>query len=124
MPGISYSGGITLSCSVRNLDESIAWFKEVLGFEEVFKVPEAGWAEVTSPTEGVTIGLGQNEEVDGRGGTTPVFGVADIEEARADLEAKGVKFDGDTVEIPGLVKLATFFDPDGNSYMLSQSLGG
>ena len=124
MPGISYSGGITLSCSVRNLDESIAWFKEVLGFEEVFKVPEAGWAEVTSPTEGVTIGLGQNEEVDGRGGTTPVFGVADIEAARADLEAKGVKFDGDTVEMPGMVKLATFFDPDGNSYMFSQSLGG
>ena len=70
----------------------------------------------------MTIGLGQNEEVDGRGGTTPVFGVTDIEVARRDLEGKGVRFDGDSQEIPGMVKLATFFDPDGNSYMLSESL--
>ena len=122
MPGFTYDGAITLSCSVRNLDDSIGWFKEVLGFEEVFKVAEVGWAEVASPISGVTIGLGQNEEVDGRGGTTPVFGVTDIDAARAELESKGVPFDGDTQEIPGMVKLATFFDPDGNSYMLSQSL--
>jgi len=32
------------------------------------------------------------------------------------------EFDGDTIEIPELVKLATFFDPDGNSLMLYQSL--
>ena len=42
--------------------------------------------------------------------------------ARAELEAKGVRFDGDTVEVPGMVKLATFFDPDGNRYMFAQSL--
>ena len=33
-----------------------------------------------------------------------------------------VKFDGPTQEIPGLVKLATFYDPDGNNYMLNESL--
>jgi catechol 2,3-dioxygenase-like lactoylglutathione lyase family enzyme len=122
MTGFTYDGAITLSCSVRNLEDSIGWFKEVLGFEEVFKVPEVGWAEVASPVNGVTIGLGQNEEVDGRGGTTPVFGVTDIDAARVELEGKGVLFDGDTQVIPGMVKLATFFDLDGNSYMLSQSL--
>ena len=107
---------------MRDLDASVAWFKDTLGFEEVFKAPEVGWAEVASPTEGVSIGLGQNEEVDGRGGTTPVFGVKDIGAARAELESKGVRFDGETVEIPGMVKLATFFDPDGNSYMFAESL--
>ena len=121
MPNFDYQGDITLSCSVKDLDTSIAWFKDVLGFEEVFRAPEAGWAEITTPTEGVTIGLGQNEEVDGRGGTTPVFGVVDIAAAKAELEAKGVSFDGDIVDIPGMVKLATFFDPDGNSYMLAES---
>lgn len=118
----NYNGTITLASSVTNLDESLAWFKEMLGFEEIFRAPEAGWAEITTPAEGISIGLGQNEEVDGSGGTTPVFGVDDIEQARSELEGKGVRFDGETVEIPGLVKLATFFDPDGNSYMLSQSL--
>jgi catechol 2,3-dioxygenase-like lactoylglutathione lyase family enzyme len=119
-----YKGDITLSCSVTNLDESLAWFSEMLGFELVFRADEAGWAEVASPTADVTIGLGQNEAVNGGGGTTPVFGVVDIAAARAELEGKGVRFDGETVEIPGMVKLATFFDPDGNAYMFAESQAG
>jgi CreA protein len=48
--------------------------------------------------------------------------VLDIEAARKYLESKDVRFDGDTYEIEGMVKLCTFYDPDGNSYMLAQSL--
>ena len=118
----NYDGTITLACSVSNLDESLAWFSEVLGLEAVLNVPEAGWAEVATPVEGVTIGLGQNDEVDGSGGSTPVFGVVDVDQSRSELEAKNVRFDGETEEVPGMVRLATFFDPDGNSYMLAQSL--
>ena len=119
---IDYNGSITLSTSVSNIDESIDWFRNVLGFSEIFRAPEAGWAEITTPTEGVSIGLGQNEEVNGAGGATPVFGVKDIAAARAELQEKQVRFDGETIEIPGMVKLATFYDPDGNTYMLSESL--
>ncbi|MEM7217421.1 MAG: VOC family protein [Pseudomonadota bacterium] len=117
-----FKGDITLASSVTNLDESIAWFQEVLGLELLFRADEAGWAEMTTPTADVTLGLGVNETVSGAGGTTPVFGVVDIVAARTELEGKGVSFDGDTQTIPGLVKLATFFDPDGNSYMLAESL--
>ena len=119
---IEYDGTITLASSVKDIGSSIKWFKNVLGFEELFHATEAGWAEVSTPSENVSIGLGQTEEVDGKGGATPVFGVKDIIAARADLETKDVKFDGDIIEIPGLVKLATFFDPDGNTYMLAESL--
>ena len=117
-----YKGDITLASSVRNLDESIAWFQQMLGFELVFRADEAGWAEITTPNGDVTIGLGVAEEVQGAGGTTPVFGVNDIVSSRSELEDKGLTFDGETVEIPGMVKLATFFDPDGNAYMLAESL--
>ncbi len=119
---IKFDGTVTLATSVTDIDRSIQWFKDVLGFDEIFRAPEAGWAEITTPTEGVGIGLGQTEEVDGKGGTTPVFGVADIAAARAELESKDVRFDGGIIEIPGLVKLATFFDPDGNTYMLAESI--
>lgn len=123
MPGMNFNGTITLSSAVSDLEASLAWFKDVMGFDETFKVAEAGWAEVATPAEGVSIGLSQTDEpVDGDGGSTPVFGVDDIDAARGELEAKGVKFEGDTVELPGMVKLATFFDPDGNRYMLAQSL--
>lgn len=119
-----FNGTITLSTAVRDLGASIAWFQDTLGFEETFKVPEAGWAEVSTPAEGVTIGLNQGAEAPAGGGAMPVFGVTDIAAARAELEGKGVRFQGDTVELPGMVKLATFVDLDGNAYMLAQSLAG
>lgn len=119
MPKFTYEGTITLSSTVKNLDAAIAWFQEKLGFDEAFRAP--GWAEVATPVPGVTIGLAEGDEAPG-GGTTPVFGVADIDQARRELEAKGVPFEGETIELPGLVKLATFASPDGNRYMLAQSL--
>ena len=116
-----YDGAIALSTPVRDIDASLAWFADKLGFREVYKLAEAGWAEVATSAEGVTIGLNQGAEAAG-GGTTPVFGVRDIDAARAELEAKGVNFEGETIELPGMVKLATFVDPDGNRYMFAQSL--
>ena len=96
MPQFSYNGTITLSSSVKDLDASIAWFKEVLGFEEIFKVAEAGWAEVSTPADGVSIGLDQTDaDVEGAGGSIPVLGVVDIDAARAELEGKGVEFAGE-----------------------------
>jgi catechol 2,3-dioxygenase-like lactoylglutathione lyase family enzyme len=43
--------------------------------------------------------------------------VPDVAAARAELEAKGVTFDGDTVDT-GVCHMAFFKDPDGNSLML------
>ena len=73
-----YDGKITLSTPVSDLDASLAWFADKLGLEAMFKAPEAGWAEVSTPTEGVSIGLNQHGEGSG-GGTTPVLGVQDID---------------------------------------------
>ena len=77
---------------------------------------------MTSPTLGITIGLGQNEEADGAGGTTPVFGARDLDVARRAAEGKGVRFDDENVEIRGMVRLATFFDSDGNTDMFAPSV--
>jgi catechol 2,3-dioxygenase-like lactoylglutathione lyase family enzyme len=43
--------------------------------------------------------------------------VADVDAARAELEAKGVVFDGDTI-MTSVCKQAWFKDPDGNALML------
>ena len=43
--------------------------------------------------------------------------VPDVDAARAELEAKGVVFDGDTIETT-VCKQAWFTDPDGNRLML------
>jgi len=43
--------------------------------------------------------------------------VRDVDAARAELEAKGVQFDGETIET-SVCRQAWFKDPDGNSLML------
>jgi catechol 2,3-dioxygenase-like lactoylglutathione lyase family enzyme len=43
--------------------------------------------------------------------------VADVDAARGELEAKGVVFDGDTIET-SVCRQACFKDPDGNALML------
>ena len=43
--------------------------------------------------------------------------VADVDEARAELETKGVVFDGETLET-SVCRQAWFKDPDGNALML------
>ena len=43
--------------------------------------------------------------------------VPDVDAARAELEARGVQFDGETI-VTGVCKQAWFRDPDGNRLML------
>ena len=113
---IEYNGGLTLALSVSNLDAAVEWYQDTLGFELLYKVDEIGWCELQSSVEGVNVGLSQVEVLT-PGGTTPTFGVQDIDASKAVLEAKGVRIDGDIVDYPDMVRLLTFYDPDGNSLM-------
>ncbi|MBN8183764.1 VOC family protein [Roseibium aggregatum] len=121
MPLVSLDNTITLALSVRDRHASADWYAEKLGFELLYHMDEAGWSELATRTEGVTLGLGEQSEPT-PGNTVPVFGVADIAGARSALEEAGVKFDGATETIEGMVSTATFYDPDGNALMLAQDL--
>jgi predicted enzyme related to lactoylglutathione lyase len=48
--------------------------------------------------------------------------VKDIEAARTYLESEGVRFDGEISQVEDMVRLTTFYDPDGNALMLAQQL--
>ena len=115
-----YDRQVTIAVNVADLDRAIAWYRNALGFELLYKLDEYGWCEVATATEGVSIGLNQGEGP--KGGGSPFFGVSDIEAARRHLESAGARFEGDTTEIEGMVKLASFSDPDGNTYGLAQNL--
>ncbi|MCS6800036.1 MAG: VOC family protein [Myxococcota bacterium] len=121
---IGYDGGLTCSMHVTGLDRAIAWHRDVLGFRLRYRLDEMGWCELATPVHGVSVGLSRQPHVAPEGGATLVFGVRDIEVARRNLEARGVDFDGPTSTIEGMVRLATFRDPDGNILMLYQDLGG
>jgi len=108
-----------VSVNVSDYDRSLAWYRDVLGFEVSYELTDYGWCQLRTPF-GFTIGLGQTEEVT-PGTVVPTFGVHDIDAAIAHLRAHDVKVE-DWHQIPDMVRLSTFWDPDGTSWMLAQTL--
>lgn len=121
MARVTLENTITFALSVSDRHASAAWYQEMLGFDLLYHADEAGWSELATFTDGVTLGLGE-QGAPAPGNAVPVFGVADIAAARAALEAADVRFDGPTDTVPDMVSTATFFDPDGNAMMLAQDL--
>ena len=118
----AYTREVTIAVNVTDFEASIEWYRKAFGFELIYKLDDWGWAELRSPIADVSVGIGQTEDLEPRSGATLTFGVVDIAAARASLEARDVRFDGETTEVPGMVRLATFYDPDGNTFMLAQQL--
>ena len=122
MGKIEWAGESTAALAVSDYGKSLAWYRDVLGFQVVFELESWGWAQLQSPVTGLLVGIGQSEEVKQGGGATLTFTVKDIDAARAYLEGEDVRFDGETSQVEDMVRLATFYDPDGNALMLAQQL--
>jgi len=67
---IDYDGGLTCSCGVTDLERSIAWYQDVLGFELLYRAEQIAWCELKTSVARVNIGLSEVEEAGGRGGAT------------------------------------------------------
>lgn len=119
---IRFDGGLTCTLGVSDLSRSIDWYTETLGFGLLYRVDDIGWCELSTSVDNVSIGLSQVEHVGKGGGVTPTFGTTDIEAAKATLDSKGVRQDGPIQDIPGLVRLVTFYDPDENALMFYQDM--
>ncbi len=119
---IRFDGGLTCAMGVSDLDRAIAWYRDTLGFDLLYRVEDIAWCELKTRVERVNLGLSEVEEAGGKGGATLTFGVEDIEAAKAELESRGVRQDGPIRDIPGLVRLLTFYDPDDNALMLYEEL--
>jgi CreA protein len=122
LESLGFKPSVVAATSVKNLEDSIKWYSETLGFELIYKVEEIGWCEITTPVPNVTIGLSQVENPETKG-TVLTWEVNSVAQTRTVLEHSGVQFAGETSTIPNLVTMASFYDPDGNTYMISQTLG-
>ena len=120
---ISYDGGLTCSIGVTDLDRSVAFYQDVLGFRLLYRRDDIAWAELETGVDKVNVGLSQRETAGGAGGATLTFGVTDIEAAKALLDTRGIRQDGPIRDIPGLVRLLTFYDPDDNALMFYDVTG-
>jgi len=121
MDKLGYKQNMTLSLRVKDRHAAVDWYSRHLGFTLLYDKPEIGWAEMTTHMNGINIGLAEVVEFEPCGVAS--LSVVDIEQARARLEAEGVRFDGKTLVYDDLVKIAAFFDLDNNIWRLMQNLG-
>jgi catechol 2,3-dioxygenase-like lactoylglutathione lyase family enzyme len=92
---IEYDGALSIAVNVSDLPSAIEWYEGALGFAVEGRADAIGWAELATPYPGVTLGLSEVESDPRVGGITPTFGVRDLDAARAHLEGRGIRFDGD-----------------------------
>ncbi len=116
-----YTSGLTIWYGVSDIEVTKNFYENLLGFAVNMYDPENGMVIMKAPTSNTAIGFSKSEKVSASAASV-VFDVVDIEESVEKLSTKGVEFVGDIETIPGLVKLATFSDPDGNSLMIAQDL--
>jgi catechol 2,3-dioxygenase-like lactoylglutathione lyase family enzyme len=106
-----------VSVPVTDLEKSTAWYRNTLGLEQI---GEGAWPEFQLG-ENVSLYLldptNIGQEFRGPHTSSIALRVADVEEARRELEGRGIEFKGDTFDT-GVCHMAFFSDPDGNEFML------
>ena len=106
-----------LSVPVTDMERATRFYRDTLGLEQV---SERGFPEFQLG-ENVSLYLIDMEQI-GQQFSAPhtahiALRVADVEEARRELEARGVEFHGETRD-SSVCLMAFFSDPDGNALML------
>jgi catechol 2,3-dioxygenase-like lactoylglutathione lyase family enzyme len=103
-----------ISIPTQNVACAVAWYSKALG------LPESDVSEGELETPNVTLSFWEPER-EGLPFVANEAGfavrVADVAEARAELEAQGVEFIAETWD-SGVCHLAAFRDPDGNTVIL------
>jgi predicted enzyme related to lactoylglutathione lyase len=117
--GPHYRPTVVLQLGVADLDKSIAFYEQMLGFKTIERRDDLKFAHIETNVPGLQLGLSVGSTMTGTGAAIVNISVADIASARKLLESRGVVFTGPTQVIPGKVALAGFRDPDGNQLRLA-----
>ncbi|MGZ4380454.1 MAG: VOC family protein [Gaiellaceae bacterium] len=112
---------------VADQDAAIEFYSEMLGFELAADVPFGDgdrWVEVAPPGGGTTLALVPSRGEYQAGHMTGIaLDTTDARAVHAELGAKGVDVDAETMGGDGTVPLLFFFrDQDGNSLMVVESM--
>ena len=107
---------MTVWYRVRDLDAGRAFYRDALGFQELFVDWQERWARLQRGEMEIALAEGEPED----GGVAHV----DVDDVRAEadrLREAGVEV-GTVLELHGHVRLVDVYDPDGNRIQLAQDL--
>src|ERR1043165_2722497 len=103
----------SVTLPVKDYAKSAKWYVDTLGLAEIWRMEDRNGAGIGVGDNSATINLFQDP-----GPAQLIIQVERVSDARRELEAKGVRFDGATQTLEGIGKFAAFRDPDGNSIAL------
>jgi predicted enzyme related to lactoylglutathione lyase len=110
---------------VKDLKKAIQFYTEVVGMK-LHELNEGyGWAELSGTQDGTRLGIAQmndRENIQPGQNAVVTMSVANLEKSREELIRKGIKMVGEVIEVPGVVKMQTLTDVDGNHFQLVESL--
>lgn len=110
--------------TVKNIEKAIAFYTKVVGLELKEYHEKFAWAEFAGPG-GAILGIGEEDsKASIKAGTNAVvtISVENLVKAKSHFVAEGAHLIGETIEIPGEVRMQTFLDIDGNMLQLVQKL--
>ena len=106
-----------VSVPVTDMDRSVAWYRDTLGLPQTnkgdfpeFKLGDNVFLYLVDPTK-------IESEFKAPHGAPIALRVADVAETKAELEGRGIEFQGDVFDT-SVCHMAPFADPDGNRFML------
>jgi predicted enzyme related to lactoylglutathione lyase len=104
--------------STQDLDKSMDFYGNTLGLPRSVYLPDRNYAEFETGNVTLSIVVGEQMGIGHHvNGLAFALHVDDVNAARAELENRGVQFNGDILDT-GVCHMAFFADPDGNALML------
>ena len=106
------------SVPTQNLEQAVDFYGEVLGLRRSVYMPDRHFAEFEPGNVTFSVFMPEEMGMEFKANTQPyALHVGDVAAARAELESRGVQFQGDILDT-GVCHMAFFADPDGNPLML------
>ena len=106
-----------VTVGVGDLERSIAFYRDVLGFSLMYSAPEFHYAAFDVGGTRFAIAAGADESFTARHTGIGLM-VADVDAAYSQLSGKGVEFTMPPSKQPWGGYMAMFADPDGNTFYL------
>lgn len=104
---------------VRDLGAAKHFYVDQLGLPVIQETPAMKLIAVRAGKSRISI-FGDRTDQGGAGPSQIILAVRDVDQAVADLEAKGVRMEGPPATAGSFLRFVTTLDPDGNTVAISE----